>query len=117
MGKVTVKSPVRDFTGDVAGIAFADGSASVDPKEHPGAYQYFMDAGYEVGGTVVNEEPPGYHDPRPTPLEAAPGTPDNPTGIIAGVPPLDAAVVKDADGPVSDAFLPPTNAGEADPHG
>jgi hypothetical protein len=29
----------------------------------------------------------------------------------------DAAVQKNAGGPVSDAFLPPTNAGDADPHG
>lgn len=117
MSTVTIKAPVPGFTGTVAGVSFADGSASVDPKEHPGAYQYFQDAGYEVDGEVVNDNPPGIHDPRPEPTAPAPGTPDNPTGIIGGVPPKDAAVDKDADGPMSDAFLPPTNAGEADPHG
>lgn len=117
MANVKVEAPVKDFTGVIAGVSFANGSASIDPTEHPGAYQYFQDAGYTVDGEVVNDNPPGRHDPRPEPSAPAPGTPDNPTGIIGGTPPKDAAVDKDAAGPMSDAFLPPTNAGEADPHG
>lgn len=117
MGELTVRTPVRDYTGEIAGIAFADGEASFDPKEHPGALGYFVSAGYEVQGYDTSPEPPGRFEARPTPSAAAPGTPDNPTGIVGGVPPKDAAVEKDAGGPWSDAFLPPTNAGEADPHG
>jgi hypothetical protein len=37
--------------------------------------------------------------------------------VVRGPESKDAAVVSDAGGPESDAFLPPTNAGLADPHG
>lgn len=114
--KVRVEAPVETFTGVIAGVAFADGVAEFDPKENPGAHGYFQTAGYRINGKQVND-PPGLYAPRPTPTAAAPGTPDNPDGIIRGPSSNDAAVVKDAGGPMSDAFMPPTNAGEADPHG
>lgn len=115
--KVRVEAPAKDFTGVAAGIPFADGVAEFDPKEHPGALGYFQSAGYEVGGKTLAKDPPGMYARRPEPATAAPGTKDNPTGVTASSSSRDAAVVKNAAGPSSDAFMPPTNAGEADPHG
>jgi hypothetical protein len=115
---VKVTAPVRDYAGVVAGVTFKDGEAEFDPAELPGALGYFQDAGYTVAGYEANEPAlsSAYEDEEPE--APAPGTPANPTGIIGGVPPRDAAIEgADAAGPVSDAFLPPTNAGQADPHG
>lgn len=116
MGELTVRAPDPSFEGSVAGIAFVKGAAKVDPKDNPGAYGYFQSAGYEISGKTLNDAPGQYARGR-EPEGAAPGTPDNPDGIERGAAPRDAAVVKDAAGPMSDAFMPPTNAGEADPHG
>lgn len=117
MGQATVKAPDPEFTGSVAGVAFDKGTAKVDLQANPGAYGYFQSAGYEIDGETFVDQPPGLYAPRPTPEAPAPGTPDNPEGITRAPASRDAAVVKDAGGPVSDAFMPPTNAGEADPHG
>lgn len=117
MATLKVTAPVSDYSGTVGPVQFQDGAAEFDPKEHPGVLSYFLGAGYNVAGYETNPEPPGLYAPRPKPTAPAPGTPDNPTGVVGGVPPRDAAVVPDADGPWSDAFLPPTNAGKADPHG
>ena len=42
---------------------------------------------------------------------------DEVPAVVRGPESRDAAVVEDAAGPRSDAFLPPVNAGKADPHG
>lgn len=114
---VRVEAPDPTFRGLVAGIQFTDGVAelSVDADDRAataGILGYFQSAGYAVDGKRLN-------DPtvRPAAVVAAPGTPENRDGITRGASAKDAAVVADAAGPVSDAFLPPTNAGRADPHG
>lgn len=117
MANVKVRSRVPDYSGAVGPVQFANGEATFDPKEHPGVLGYFLGAGYDVEGYTTRDDPPGLYEPRPTPVMAAPGTPDNPTGIVAGTTSRDAAIETDAAGPWSDAFLPPTNAGKADPHG
>lgn len=114
--KIRVLAPNREFAGQVAGIQFDHGKASFDREGNEGAYQYFVSAGYEVDGDVRND-PPAAYNRAVEPAAAAPGTPGNEDGITRGPTAKDAAVVKNAAGPMSDAFLPPTNAGEADPHG
>lgn len=113
---IRVLAPNREFVGQVAGIQFDHGKASFDREDNEGAYQYFVSAGYEVDGEVRND-PAGAYGRAVEPAAAAPGTPGNEEGITRGPSAKDAAVVKNAAGPMSDAFLPPTNAGEADPHG
>lgn len=101
----TVYAPNRDLTGVVAGVPFARGQGEVDEASHPGAMLYFRRAGYGIGTDAVRA------DPKPTPYQApAPAEVRRPQS-------LDAAVQPDAGGPVSDAFLPPTNSGAANPHG
>lgn len=117
MATLKVTAPVSDYSGTVGGVQFADGKASFDPKANPGVLSYFLGAGYKVEGYDANPDPPGRYTPRVAPTAPAPGTPDNPTGIVGGVPPRDAAVDPNPAGPASQAFLPPTNAGRADPHG
>lgn len=100
---VTVYAPNRAYRGAVGTVIFKDGEAEVDEATQGGALAYFRRAGYGIG-----EPPANRQDPRP----------DYDQVTHIGAPPsIDAAVTKKADGPVSDAFLPPTNAGEADPHG
>lgn len=100
---VKVYAPNKAYAGAVGTIQFRDGQAEVDEGTQGAALAYFRKAGYGIG-----EPPAGRQDPRP----------DYEQVTHVGQPSsIDAAVTKDADGPVSDAFLPPTNAGEADPHG
>lgn len=114
--KVSVEAPNAEFAGLVGGVQFDKGKASFDPADHPAALPYFQSAGYIVDGKRLND-PPGYYAPAVTPVEPAPGTRANPDGIVRGETSKDAAVVARAAGPMSDAFMPPTNAGRADPHG
>jgi hypothetical protein len=44
-----VHTPVKGFTGTVAGVNFADGAGETDDQA---ALQYFRSAGYEVADTV-----------------------------------------------------------------
>ena len=103
-GKVEVYAPNRDFDGTVAGVAFAKGKGTADWSEHAVALAYFARQGYGIGETA------------PTPPEAYP-TP--------AVSALEADAIQSAGGRLRDAavdphrddFLPPVNAGKADPHG
>lgn len=104
-GNLTVSAPVADYSGVVAGVSFTDGKGEVEAGNR-GALDYFRRNGYGLGGD----------DPTPAEPEAPVDSRDLP-GIVAQPPSNDAAVVTDAGGPDSDAFLPPANAGEADPHG
>ena len=101
-----VYAPNREYAGVAAGIQFAKGVAEVDEASNQGAMAYFRRAGYGIGSplTAVPAKPPEYQPERPAEVALVP-------------PSLDAAVQPNAGGPVSDAFLPPTNAGHADPHG
>lgn len=100
---IKVYAPNRAYKGAVGTIQFLDGEAEVDEVTQAAALAYFRHTGYGIGSP-----PAGRQDPRPEWDQVTHvGQPDS----------IDAAVTKKADGPVSDAFLPPTNAGEADPHG
>lgn len=97
-----IEAPVKqpgDVTG-VGGLVFTDGVAETD---NPAIIGYCQGAGYTVDGEVLNEAPnPGERfDAR-----------DAAEPFIVGTPLRDAAV-----DPQDGDFLPPTNAGEADPHG
>ncbi|HEX9993928.1 MAG TPA: hypothetical protein VGB14_13445, partial [Acidimicrobiales bacterium] len=96
----TVRSPNPSYTGVSAGVSFADGVGYTDRTDQLG---WFERHGYTVekGGTMPDAAPLAA---RPFPRVGAPWS-------------RDAAVEPDAAGPDSDAFLPPTNAGQADPHG
>lgn len=99
---VTVYAPVAGFTGVVAGVAFASGSAQVE--RGTSALGYFRRHGYGIG-SPIDATPPEPVDPRHV------GT--NGDGIEpVGTKLRDAAV-----DPRPGDFLPPTNAGEANPHG
>lgn len=95
----TVRAPQSDYSGVSAGVSFTDGIGYTDDDN---ALAYFRASGYEVtnGGTPPEEIPQSVR-PR---ANAAP-------------PSRDASVVPNAGGPLSDAFLPPVNAGGGDPHG
>lgn len=102
----TILAPNKDFTGHRFGVRFKNGKAETDDER---AIRYFEGAGYTVDGKSLAAPV--------EPSAPAPGTLENPTGITAQPPSNDAAVMENAGGPVSDSFLPPTNAGHADPHG
>lgn len=95
-----VETPVKGYSGIAAGVVFADGVGYTDSR---GAMDYFRLNGYAVS---EGDAPEG-------------GSPLSVAGAeYRGQPSVDAAVVRDAAGPVSDAFLPPTNVGAGnDPHG
>lgn len=105
----TIKSPNAGFNGTRLGIQFKDGTAT---SREPRALEYFRSLGYEVDGETIPVA-----RPMSEPSAPAPGTPANPEGITRQPASRDAAVEPNASGPVSDAFMPPTNAGLADPHG
>lgn len=102
MATVKVYAPNRAFSGSsVGGVVFKDGVAEVDRKKDAGALAYFARQGYGIGRRPADPaEPPERVDAR----EA--------TSVMIGTPLRDAAV-----DPKPEDFLPPTNAGEADPHG
>ena len=103
MATVTVTSPVSGYTGHVINVEFVDGKATVDRSDID-ALAYFRRHGYALVGLVTADtpEPP---DPRKV-GEGGSGT------EIVGSRLRDAAV-----DPRPADFLPPTNAGEANPHG
>lgn len=98
MSVVIVHAPVSDFTGEVAGCAFARGAALVD-RRNRSALQYFRRHGYTVDGER-NDERTEVLDPR------------SHTEEVVGTKLRDAAV-----DPRPEDYLPPTNAGQANPHG
>lgn len=97
----TVTAPVEGFSGIVAGVAFDDGVAETRDRA---ALNYFRRHGYAIDGAslqTASESP----DPRDI------GTKGD--GIeVVGTKLRDAAV-----DPKPTDFLPPTNAGQANPHG
>jgi hypothetical protein len=96
-----VKAPNASFNGIVAGVHFADGQAETTD---PSALGYFRRQGYVIDGTDLaasTEEPV---DPR----DIGDGTGHETVGTKL----RDASV-----DPRPEDFLPPTNAGQANPHG
>lgn len=100
----TIKAPQPDYSGLSAGVQFRDGVGWTDNEA---AVAYFRETGYDVtkgtaGSRSALAEVPLSIDPA----------------ITRQPPSRDAAVEKNADGPMSDAFLPPVGAGDGrDPHG
>jgi hypothetical protein len=103
MGAVTVHAPVKDFEGEVAGVRFEDGQAEVERGS--AAFQYFRAAGYRVEGQPERDPAPEPPDPRDLGQ-------DGDGIVVVGTRLRDAAV-----DPRPEDFLPPTNAGLANPHG
>lgn len=93
-----IKAPNREYNGRVGNVQFVNGVAETDDQA---VIQYCQGAGYQVDGTTDNPAPrmPEPADPRTVRDET-------------GAPLRDAAV-----DPKPGDFLPPTNAGEANPHG
>lgn len=102
-GSVTIHAPNPAFDGVVAGVAFAKGKATADRKADAAAIGYFRRRGYGIGAAAPKPEP------EPEPAVSA----------------IEAAAVESVGGRLRDAavdphpddFLPPVNAGKADPHG
>lgn len=98
----TIKSPNSDYNGLNSSVQFRDGQGVTDKQS---VALRFESKGYTVteGGELETNQVP--QSIKPTPL-AAPSS-------------RDAAVLgKAAQGPLSDAFMPPVGAGEGkDPHG
>lgn len=99
-----IYAPNADYNGISAGVQF---TAGVGETRNPAAVAYFTRSGYGI------DEPHPAFGKRETGTEYVPEAP----AIVRGPESRDAAVVENAGGPLSDAFLPPTNAGHADPHG
>ncbi len=98
--KVKIHSPVPGYSGSGPGdTQFENGVLETDD---PAVIAYCQGAGYKVSGKVLNETSPTPDvDPR-----------DMPDGEPVGTRLRDAAV-----DPRPEDFLPPVNAGEANPHG
>lgn len=95
-----IYAPNQLFNGvGAGGVVFKDGVAETN---NAAALMYFRDAGFGIDGP-----PPGPPDATPR-FDAR----DFAEPIVLGTPLRDAAV-----DPKPTDFLPPTNAGEADPHG
>ncbi len=102
MATVTVQSPVPGYTGHVINVEFSDGKATVDRSDVQ-ALAYFRRHGYGIDG------PLGVGPESPDPREVG----ENGDGVeVVGTRLRDAAV-----DPRPGDFLPPTNAGQANPHG
>jgi hypothetical protein len=101
---VTVTAPVAGYTGHVIGIEFKSGRATVDRSELD-ALAYFRRHGYGLSGLAGTADSPEPPDPREV-GEGGSGT------EVVGTRLRDAAV-----DPRPADFLPPTNAGQANPHG
>lgn len=93
-----IQAPNREYSGVSAGVQFANGRAETDDAA---ALAYFRRAGYGVDGPPPSQTEPDRPDAR-----------DYAEPVQLGTRLRDAAV-----DPRPADFLPPTNAGEADPHG
>lgn len=98
-----MKGVHTSFYGDKA-VTFEDGVAKVADLA-PGLRGYFEANGYGIGGEDAE-------DPEPAPEPADPRELEQGGIVQMGTPLRDAAV-----DPQEGDFLPPTNAGEANPHG
>jgi hypothetical protein len=101
----TIHSPVKDYTGRTIigpiSLNFTDGEAKYDGELSEGVKNYLTANGYGVNGKAGDPaETPEPADPRETGRQQV------------GTPLRDAAV-----DPKPTDFLPPTNAGQANPHG
>lgn len=94
-----VYAPNRELDGPKAGVIFKKGIGETDDQA---ALAYFARAGYGIGAPPDAPAPEPVIDAR-SPLAGE---------VLVGTPLRDAAV-----DPLPTDFLPPTNAGEADPHG
>lgn len=74
MAKITVRAPVRDFKGVVAGVVFNGGSATVDDEKQAVAVAYFRRKGYQLGD-----------EKEPADEVTAPDTGDEPADPESGV--------------------------------
>lgn len=95
-----VYAPNSSYSGTVAGVTFDDGVAEVDKDTSPSTLDYFRRHGYGLGKKPAEPDTPDIPDPRYV------------TNQRAGAPLRDAAV-----DPQPEDFLPPINAGKANPHG
>lgn len=97
----TVTAPVADFEGEVIGVTFKKGVAETSDNR---ALAYFGRHGYGIDGS----------GPRPAPEPADPR-------LIGedgdGIEPVGTKLRDAAVDPKPEDYLPPTNAGEANPHG
>jgi hypothetical protein len=48
MAEFTVHAPVDDYSGEVCGVQFKDGTAVMSSEDNPAALGYFASAGYKV---------------------------------------------------------------------
>jgi hypothetical protein len=101
MSNTKITAPVKGFTGvGVGGLSFDNGVAHTDNEA---IISYCRDAGYGIGDKKPTAHTAG--DPVPDARDYA-------DPIPVGTPLRDAAV-----DPQPQDYLPPSNAGEADPHG
>ena len=103
MASTKVYAPNKAFTGEVAGVLFKDGVGTLNDEEAPAARRYFERQGYGLGSRRDADDTPEPADPRD--IERT-----GPHRV--GTPLRDAAV-----DPQPEDFLPPINAGDANPHG
>jgi hypothetical protein len=102
MASTKVYAPNASFQGARHGVAFTQGVGTLDGDEKSEAADWFRRRGYGIGKRAEVEEPEPA-DPR----KIARTGPHR-----MGTPLRDAAV-----DPRPEDFLPPTNAGKANPHG
>lgn len=117
MATTKVHAPNATFTGEVAGVVFTDGVGELDDKKAPAARRYFERHGYSLGRRAkADDDDDQETQPQSAIEEEAAGTSpdarDHAGPVQIGTPLRDAAV-----DPEPGDFLPPINAGKADPHG
>ena len=92
-----IVAPNREYNGTIGDVTFENGVAETD---NPSVINYCRGAGYEVDGETEQRDQDPPVDSRDV------------ERVQVGTPLRDAAV-----DPQPRDFLPPTNAGQADPHG
>lgn len=100
MATKKVYAPNGAYSGKVAGVKFTKGEAEVDLTQNVAAASYFRRRGYGIGKPVEEADAESV-DARD----------------YAGPRPLGSKLRDAAVNPRQSDYLPPTNAGEADPHG
>lgn len=93
-----IEAPNTEYSGRIGDVVFKDGVAETDDRA---VIQYCQGAGYKVSGETLN---PREEHEVPDPREVG--------DEVSGTRLRDAAV-----DPREGDFLPPTNAGQANPHG
>lgn len=84
---LTINSPEPEFSGEVAGVAFTRGEATLDPAVHAAALAYFRRRGYRVTEAEpeqANEAPepaaPVEPETTPEPVPTEPAEAFDPSG-------------------------------------